>query len=68
MTFNPKALLVFLGFAGVVLLAISARSGHIGSEIAIAGVIAFAVIALLFTPLGDAVLRRLGRRDHDAAR
>jgi hypothetical protein len=68
MTFNPKALLVFLAFAGVVLLAVSARSGRISGELAIAGVIAFTVIELLLTPLGYALLRRGDRDDPHVAR
>jgi hypothetical protein len=49
MTFNWKALLIFVAFAVVVLLAVDARLRPVGIGLAFAGAVAVLVIELLTT-------------------
>jgi hypothetical protein len=58
MKFNPKALLVLIGFAAVVLLAVSAKEGTIPAALAFAGVIAILLVELLATPLSSGLVER----------
>jgi hypothetical protein len=57
--FNAKALLIVAGFAAMLLLGVSARTGALDPAVAIVGVVALLAIEFLVTPLGFALWHRV---------
>ena len=47
MTVYPKGLLIFAGFAGILLLAVNSRAGNIDARFAVVGLIAILAVELL---------------------